>query len=1186
MSGSIKKVFGQTAAGLLAIAAAALAPLTTNAATTNIFVFNDTTLAAGAGPVVPANGPTAVSGAGLAVGDKVVFDGIVINVPGSTTDGWGSINLNQNGGTAGVTAAALGVLVRTSAANPCSLWVNGVGAPDFTPSTGVQTNRVRIELTATEAGSTTNMDWLVEIDQGITGAFTTSQSGSGVNFNSNSIALTFGCRNFQHLFIQNQPVITVGVPTPATNRVTTGVAATFNVNFTGGFPRSTTQQWRSNGVPIAGATGLAYTTPATTASYNGAQYSVIVSNLLNPANFVISPASVLYVRSGPGIVTFNFPATTTVAGFGPVTDPGVAISGSQLLAGDTVVFDGILVPNGSQPPDAWTAINIAGAGYGNVTAARLGVLDRQGSGPSQLFINGSGFPTNPTPGGAATNRLRIELYPSASGSTTNMGWLVEIDQNLTGTFLPAVSGTNLTFANNTLPLTFGSSGGSSIVYQNPQSPVSIFTQPAPLQVVAVGAPVSVGVTVMGWSPAFQWRKNGATIPNATNRTYTLAAVTISDNGDKFTVVVSNRLDSLNVVTSAVANVSVLIPNNLSWYPTMDLTTWDIVTPNWTLNGGVSQTLFAGGNNVTFDSLGYNIGGSTITITNTVNPNAVTVNATAGETYTLTGAGGVNGQTLFLTGDGTGTLGLQSAASFATATIDTGSTLDVGYSGTDVPSFSSGFITNKGTINFQNAAGVLTMAGVITGPGLINQDGTGTTVLSSPNSACTIGAVNAGALLIASTPSPGAIVNNAEIQPVSAAGVLAIPNAISGGGHFAFTGFQTTLLTGVSSFTGQNRLAWGPVIVDNPAALGDPTLGATAVTGADNLGGLYLSNNITWSQTLELDPRQNTGVEATVPHVANLSGTNIITSPLTFANGQGGSEINVEATAGQLTIDATSVLANNTSANAVNLNLQGAATGIWNGVLIDGTASLSVLKRGTGTWTLNGANTYSGLTTVSNGTLVINGQVGPGDVSVLTGATLGGTGVISSLVTIAAGGTIAPGASIGTLTINNSLTLSAGSITSMEINKTAGTSDQIAGLTSITYGGTLAIANLSGTLTTNDTFNLFNSTSHAGVFSAISPTSPGAGLAWNTNTLATDGTLRIKASSVVPPVPTITNSVVGNSLQLSWPSGYGYTLEIQTNSLNVGLGTNWVRVSTSATTNQVTVPIVTGNGCVFYRLVYP
>src|SRR5664280_308647 len=1184
MSGSIKKVFGQTAAGLLAIAAAALAPLTTHAATTNIFVFNDTALAAGAGPVVPANGPTAVSGAGLAVGDKVVFDGIVINVPGSTTDGWGSISLNQNGGTAGVTAAALGVLVRTSAANPCSLWVNGVGAPNFTPSTGIQTNRVRIELTATEACSTTNMDWLVEIDQGITGAFTTSQSGSGVNFNSNSIALTFGCRNFQHLFIQNQPVITVGAPTPAANTVATGVAATFNVNFTGGFPRSTTQQWRSNGVPIAGATGLAYTTPATTASYNGAQYSVIVSNQLNPANVVTSSVATLIVRSVPGSVTFDFNDVFTPNSGMASPNPPVSVNGTTLLAGDTLVFDAIVLTNGALTGsgDGWAAVNFAAGGFQGVTGAQLGVLVRLGAGPSQLFINGAGFPTNPTGSGAPVNRVRVVFYPSVTGSTTNMGWSVAIDQNLSGTFLTAVTGTNLTFVNNTIPLSFGANAIASRITQNPQA-VSIFSGPTPAaQVVGVGSPATVGVTVKGWNPAFQWRKNGSLISNATNRSYTLPSATLGDNGAQFSVVVSNRLNSANVVTSSVATVTVQIPNNLTWYPSVDLTTWDTVTANWTTNGGTSQTLFSSGNNVTLDALGYNLsGGTPVTVTNSISANAVTVSATAGEQYVLTASGDVSGQSLRLTGDGTGALGLQTTASFTSANIDSGSTLQMGYGGIN-GSVQANNITNNGTIDFQNTTGTLLIPGRLTGSGSSIQSGAGTTILTATNSSYSVSAVNAGALVVASAPNPGTIINNAEFRPDSAVD-LTIGNSFTGPGHFYFTGFQKTRLTGVSDQTGVNQIFWSQVTVDNPSALGDPNLGTSISSGADRYGGLYLSNNITWTQPLILEPRLGAPPAATAPHVANASGSNVIGGPLSFNTGQGGSELNVEASAGMLTIDSTVL---NSAANTNTLNLQGAATGVWNGALSDSAGPLNVLKRGSGTWTLNGANTYSGLTTVSNGTLVINGQVGPGDVSVLTGATLGGTGVISSLVTIAAGGTIAPGASIGTLTINNNLTLSVGSITSMEINQTAGTSDQIAGLTSITYGGTLAIANLSGTLTTNDTFKLFSSTSHAGVFSAISPASPGAGLAWNTNTLATDGTLRIKAGSIVPPVPTITNSVVGNSLQLSWPSGYGYTLEIQTNSLSIGLGTNWVRVSTSATTNQVTVPIVTGNGCVFYRLVYP
>ncbi len=1185
-------------AGLLVSVSFALAPLAVQAAT-NTFTFSNTTINSGAGPANPANGATSISGASLTAGDVVVLDCIVINVPGSTADAWGAINLNQTGGYLGVVGARLGVLAETgtTSGNRWQLFLNGSGSSTQFGTAGLdaKTNRLHIELTCTTTGSTTNMNYLVQIDQGATGTYNDSLSAaSAVTFPGNTIALTFGANNAAHLFVQAQPIIAVSAPSPATNTVVAGFSATFTTTITQGFPINTTQQWRSNGVPIVGATNLTYTTPPASGSYNGTQYSIVVTNLLTPGNVVTSSVAYLFVRSTPGIVTFDFP-TTTVAGGGAVADPGVSISGSQLLAGDVVVFDGIVIPNGSQAQDAWTAINIQGGGYGGLFGASgLAVLTRTGSGanPSQLFINGSNI-ANPTSGSAPTNRVRIELYPSVTGSTTNMGWVVKIDQNLSGTFQPAITGTNKTFVNNVLPLTFGSSGDSSTVIQDPQSPVSIFAGPVPLQVVAVGAPISVGVTVKGWAPAFQWRKNGAPILNATNQNYTLAAATLGDNGDQFTVVVSNRLNSLNVVTSSVANVSVLIPNNQSWYPAADLTTWDTTTANWTTNGGVSQTLFTGGNNVTFDSLGYNLGGNSITVTNVVNPNAMTVNAGSSETFVLTGTGSVNGQSLLVTGDGTGTLGLQATASFATATIDPGSTLDVGYAGFN-GSLQAGGITNNGVINFFNSAGTLAISGRITGSGTISQYGAGVTVLSATNSAYAIDTVNAGVLSIASTPNAGAIVNNAEIQPASAASVLTIPNAVSGTGHYFFTGFQTTVLTGVSSFTGLNTVFWSDVIVDNAQALGDTTAGKTVISGADRFGGLYLSNNLTWSQPMQLDTRYNTGAAATAPHVANLSGTNTVTSALTFATGSAaavnGTDLNVEVTAGQLTIAAASTLTNNANSNPNTLNLQGPGTGIWNGVLANSSQPLSVTMRGAGTWTLGGTNTYTGSTTVGSGTLLINGQTGSGNVTVQTTGTLGGIGVIGGAVNVAAGGTLAPGSSsIGTLTINSNLTLAPGGFLRAKINKTAATEDQIVGVNTLTYGGTLVVSNLSGTLTTNDAFQLFSATSYVGAFAAVSPASPGAGLGWNTNTLATDGTLRIAvASSVATNRTNITTTVVGgNTLKIAWPTDHiGWTLEAQTNSLSTGLSTNWTRITASATTNQVFVPITVGNGSVFYRLVYP
>jgi acid phosphatase len=63
---------------------------------------------------------------------------------------------------------------------------------------------------------------------------------------------------------------------PTSQTVTVGQTATFTVAATGTAPLS--YQWRKNGSAISGATSSSYTTPATTSSDNGAQFTVAVSN--------------------------------------------------------------------------------------------------------------------------------------------------------------------------------------------------------------------------------------------------------------------------------------------------------------------------------------------------------------------------------------------------------------------------------------------------------------------------------------------------------------------------------------------------------------------------------------------------------------------------------------------------------------------------------------------------------------------------------------------------------------------------------------------------------------------------------------------------------------------------------------------------------------------------------------------
>ena len=56
--------------------------------------------------------------------------------------------------------------------------------------------------------------------------------------------------------------------------------------------------------------------------------------------------------------------------------------------------------------------------------------------------------------------------------------------------------------------------------------------------------------------------------------------------------------------------------------------------------------------------------------------------------------------------------------------------------------------------------------------------------------------------------------------------------------------------------------------------------------------------------------------------------------------------------------------------------------------------------------------------------------------------------------------------------------------------------------------------------------------------------------------------------------------------LEWPNGVEWQLQVQTNSVAAGLGTNWVTVPGSDLVTSTNIPINSANGAVFYRIVYP
>ena len=157
----------------------------------------------------------------------------------------------------------------------------------------------------------------------------------------------------------------------------------------------------------------------------------------------------------------------------------------------------------------------------------------------------------------------------------------------------------------------------------------------------------------------------------------------------------------------------------------------------------------------------------------------------------------------------------------------------------------------------------------------------------------------------------------------------------------------------------------------------------------------------------------------------------------------------------------------------------------------------------------------------------------------------------------------------------------------------------AGLTATAGDGSVAL-NWSASATATNYFVKRSTTSGSGYTAVATNTSLAfTNMGLNNGTLyyyvvsALNGAGESTNSTQISARPTSSASVAMNAanaagqLQISWPADHtGWQLQSQTNNLTSGLGTNWVNVPASMQTNQMTVPLNSTNGSVFFRLVRP
>ena len=235
----------------------------------------------------------------------------------------------------------------------------------------------------------------------------------------------------------------------------------------------------------------------------------------------------------------------------------------------------------------------------------------------------------------------------------------------------------------------------------------------------------------------------------------------------------------------------------------------------------------------------------------------------------------------------------------------------------------------------------------------------------------------------------------------------------------------------------------------------------------------------------------TGTGETTDKIINLSGTN--------ATGQtvsGGATLD-QSGSGNLKF--TSAMTSTTGTGAKKIYLTGSTigTGEFAGAISDfGANTNTLVKTGTGRWSLSGANTYTGATEVREGTLqissggsiistatisntatlLVNGTAGA--VNVETGGSLGGSGTVGA-VTLNSGSLLKPGNSPGNLTAASSV-WNAGATYEWQITSLTGTAGTNWDLFTVTGGLDLSA------LSSSATFNL--SLDSTGVLAGFSDTS--------------------------------------------------------------------------------------------------
>ncbi len=386
----------------------------------------------------------------------------------------------------------------------------------------------------------------------------------------------------------------------------------------------------------------------------------------------------------------------------------------------------------------------------------------------------------------------------------------------------------------------------------------------------------------------------------------------------------------------------------------------------------------------------------------------------------------------LTKQGKGTLILSADNTYSGSTRIADGTLQLGNGGST--GSIAGDVLNNGTLAF-NRSDTYTFDGHIDGSGQLVQRGSGATVLTQDNTYAGGTVLAGGTLQVARDENLGQASGHLRFEGGTLKASESFDSAraitLAQAGTFEVAENKELGLNGrVSGPADLRKVGAGTLrLADITNAYGDTWVEAGTLVG--NAGSL--SGTIGNAATVVFDQTGDARYDGDIVGMNGNKGRMVKQGAGTLSLA-GTSQLDWSIQDGRLASAAERFSGNADIAAGASLAFEQARNAAYAGEL---SGAGRFVKRGKGTLLLQQDSAgFNGLTEVEAGKLIVNSHLG-GSLRVNDGATLAGSGTIGSgagsLTALAAGSTLAPGNSIGTLTVDGDLRFESGSRYEVEVN---------------------------------------------------------------------------------------------------------------------------------------------------------